>query len=215
MRLVLVGPPGSGKGTQAERLVKRHGLRYIGTGNILRNAIQKKTPPGLRAEPYLKLGHLAPDELVNDLVHELFTGDNRPTAFVADGYPRTVAQAIWFDDLLAGLGSPLDGVVQFEVSDEEVVRRISGRWVSRAGRVYHVQDHPPKVVGICDEDGLPLVQRPDDREGVIRERLRVFHATTDALIDHYRAVGLLRVVPAVGSIDAIYAAMMNQLTPRA
>src|SRR6478609_3663200 len=97
MRLVLVGPPGSGKGTQAERLVAQHGLRYIGTGHILRDAIKKQTPQGLKAEPYLKQGHLAPDELVNDLIHELFTGPNPPTQFVADGYPRTVAQAVWFD----------------------------------------------------------------------------------------------------------------------
>jgi adenylate kinase len=213
MRLVLVGPPGSGKGTQAERLVSHHGLRYIGTGNILREAIRRKTPQGLRAEPYLKQGHLAPDELVNDLVRELFTGENRPTHFVADGYPRTVAQAVWFDKLLAGLGTGLDAVIQFDVSDEEVVRRISGRRVSQSGKVYHVQDRPPKVLGVCDVDGSPLVHRTDDREEVIRERLRVFHETTDALVEHYKAVGRLKVVPAVGTIDSIYTAMMAQLIP--
>src|SRR5215208_1913699 len=126
MRLVLVGPPGSGKGTQAERLVTRHALKYIGTGNILRDAIKRQTPQGRRAEPFLKQGHLAPDDLVNDLIRELFTGPNPPTCFVADGYPRTVAQAVWFDQLMTGLGIGLDAVIQFDVSDEEVVRRISG-----------------------------------------------------------------------------------------
>jgi adenylate kinase len=215
MRLVLVGPPGSGKGTQAERLVSKHGLRYIGTGNILRDAIKRQTPQGRRAEPFLKQGHLAPDDLVNDLVRELFTGTECPTKFVADGYPRTVAQAVWFDKLLTGLGCGLDAAIQFDVSDEEVVRRISGRRVSQTTkRVYHVDDRPPRVLGVCDEDGLPLVHRPDDHEDVIRERLRVFHETTDALVAHYKAQGLLKVVPAVGTPDEIYEKMMAQLTPR-
>lgn len=191
-------------------------MRYIGTGDILRDAIRRGTEHGKQAEPFIKQGHLVPDALVNDLVQDLFCGPDRPESFVADGYPRTVAQAIWFDQLMASQGTPLDAVIQFEVSDEEVVRRISGRRVSlTSGAVYHMQDRPPKVAGICDIDGKPLSQRSDDREEVIRERLRVFHLNTDDLVAHYRANGLLRVVPAVGTVDSIYQNMMSLLTNRA
>jgi adenylate kinase len=216
MRLVLVGPPGSGKGTQARLLTERHGLSSYGTGDILRDAVRRGTPQGKQAEPLIKKGQLAPDSLVNELVSDLFNCKSRPERFVFDGYPRTLAQAVWFDDLLAKLGLPLTAVVQFDVSDEEVVRRISGRRVSpTSGAVYHVSDRPPKVPGVCDIDKRPLVQRDDDREEVIRERLRVFHANTDALVDHYRRAGWLVTVPAVGSIETIYQDMMSRLSGRA
>jgi adenylate kinase len=216
MRLVLVGPPGSGKGTQARLLTERLGLSCYGTGDILRDAIRRGTPQGKQAEPLIKKGQLAPDPLVNDLVRELFNGKQRPTRFVFDGYPRTLAQAVWFDEMLGQLSLPLSAVVQFDVSDDEVVRRISGRRVCpTSGAVYHVTDRPPKVSGVCDQDGTPLVQRDDDREEVIRERLRVFHANTDALVDHYRAAGRLVDVPAVGSIESIYQTMMSRLSGRA
>jgi adenylate kinase len=216
MRLVLVGPPGSGKGTQARLLTDRNGLPAYGTGDILRDAVRRGTPQGKQAEPLIKKGLLAPDPLVNDLVRDLFNGKTRPDRFVFDGYPRTLAQAVWFDGLLTKLGLPLTAVVQFDVPDEEVVRRISGRRVSpTSGAVYHVTDRPPKVPGVCDLDGKPLVQRDDDREEVIRERLRVFHEGTDALLDHYRRAGRLVVVPAVGSIECTYQSMMSRLTGRA
>jgi adenylate kinase len=216
MRLVLVGPPGSGKGTQAHLLTERQGLTCYGTGDILRDAIRRGTEHGRRAEPFLSRGQLAPDDLVNDLVRDLFTGHPRPELFVFDGYPRTVAQAIWFDGLLSGLNLPLKAVIQFEVSDEEVVRRISGRRVSpTTGKVYHVTDRPPRAPGVCDVDGKPLLQRDDDREEVIRERLRVFHANTDGLVAHYKRTGLLKVVPAVGTIESIYQTMISHLNGRA
>jgi adenylate kinase len=216
MRLVLVGPPGSGKGTQARLLTERHGLASYGTGDILRDAIRRGTPQGRQAEPLIKKGQLAPDSLVNDLVRDLFNCKARPEKFVFDGYPRTLAQAIWFEDLLTRLDLALTAVVQFDVPDEEVVRRISGRRVSpTSGGVYHVTDRPPKVRGVCDIDGKPLVQRDDDREQVIRERLRVFHANTDALLDYYRKNGRLVVVPATGSIESTYQNMMSRLNGRA
>lgn len=210
MRLVLVGPPGSGKGTQARLLSERLGLATYGTGDILREAIRLGTEAGKQAEPFLKRGQLAPDHLVNELVRDLFTRQPRPDRFVFDGYPRTLAQGVWFDGLLADLKLPLTAVIQFEVSDDEVVRRISGRRVSpTTGSVYHITDRPPRKPGVCDLDGKPLLQRDDDREEVIRERLRVFRQTTDALIAYYRTNGLLRVVPAVGSIESIYSTMIN------
>ena len=216
MRLVLVGPPGSGKGTQARLLGERLGLATFGTGDILRDAIRLGTEAGKQAEPFIKRGQLAPDPLVNELVRDLFTRKPRPDRFVFDGYPRTLAQGKWFDGLLTDLKLSLTAVIVFEVSDDEVVRRLSGRRVSpTTGAVYHLCDRPPRKPGVCDVDGKPLLQRDDDREEVIRERLRVFRETTDELIAFYRTSGLLKVVPAVGSIESIYTTMLNLLNGRA
>jgi len=216
MRLVLVGPPGSGKGTQARLLHERLALPVFGTGDMIRDAIRRGTDLGKQADPYIRRGQLVPDQLVNELVAELFQGQTAPDRFVFDGYPRTVAQAVWFDQMLAARGLPLTAGIQFEISDDEVVRRLSGRRVSpTTGAVYHVTDRPPRAPGVCDQDGEPLVQRDDDREEVIRERLRVFHRNTDELARFYRSKGLLKVVPAVGPIESIYQAMVNQLTGRA
>ncbi len=210
MRLVLVGPPGSGKGTQAELLTKNLNLKYIGTGNILRDAINRKTEYGLRAKPFLDVGELAPDDLVNSLVADLYRDNAGLDRFVLDGYPRTRAQAVWFDDLLKTLKRPIDAVIQLSVNDEEVVRRISGRRVCpKCGTVYHVTDRPPKVPGICDHDGEKLIQRPDDNETVIRARLKVFHSNTDSLLDYYRDKGLLCEQPSYGSVDSIYQSILG------
>lgn len=214
MRLVLVGPPGSGKGTQARLLVERLGLRYIGTGDILREAFRQGTPAGKLLGPVIRDGQMAPDELVNELVGEVFA-DDRPDGFVLDGYPRTLAQAVWFDGKLAELGMKLDAVVELTVDDGEVVRRISGRCICPAcGAVYHVEDRPPKVTGFCDADGEPLIQRPDDREVVIRSRLQVFHANTDRLVAYYRANGLLKTIPSAGGIEDVHATIVTHLKGR-
>ncbi|HJZ89826.1 MAG TPA: nucleoside monophosphate kinase [Gemmataceae bacterium] len=216
MRLVLVGPPGSGKGTQARLLHERLGLPVFGTGDMIRDAIRRGMALGKQAEPYIAKGLLVPDQLVNELVADLFRGPHPPDQFVFDGYPRTLDQARWFDQFLAARRLPLSAAIQFAICDDEVVRRLSGRRVSpTTGAVYHVTDRPPKVPGVCDLDGTPLVQREDDREEVIRERLRGFHQNTDKLAAYYGDKGLLKVVPAVGPIDSIYLKMANQLTGRA
>lgn len=203
MRLVLVGPPGSGKGTQADMLRDRYGLTLIGTGNILRDAINRGAHPGLKE--ILAQGRLAPDDTVNELVRELFSSANPPQNYVLDGYPRTLAQAVWFEALLRELGTKLDGVVEYAISDDEVVSRISGRLsCPQCKAVYHVVTKPPKASGTCDNDGTKLILRDDDRESVIRERLRVFHENYDDLVAYYRANGLLHVIPATGSPEAIY-----------
>jgi adenylate kinase len=214
MRLVLVGPPGSGKGTQAKLLTERYGLRDVGTGDILREAIKNHTPTGKQAEPYLKAGKLVPDDMVNSLIADLFHSDARPARFVLDGYPRTVSQAIWFDEFLKTEKLVLDAVILFCVDDEEVVRRISGRRVCPACKaVYHVDDQPPKMEGKCDNDAAALVLRPDDREETVRARLKDYHDNADELLRHYRKAGLLREVPALGSIDSIFANLMKTLKP--
>ena len=206
MRLVLVGPPGSGKGTQAEKLCDRLKLTYVGTGNILREAIKQNTPVGQIAKPLLDQGLLVPDTVVNDLVAELFR-TTRPAAFVMDGYPRTYAQAIAFDALLAQQYLKIDAVINLTIDDEEVVRRISSRrcCANKACAVcYNLAFRPPKKENVCDRCGSPLVLRDDDKEETIRRRLVEFHKITDDLIRHYRRAGILVDVSALDPMDVVY-----------
>lgn len=183
MRLVLLGPPGSGKGTQAKRLVEveRLGLTYIGTGDILRDAIARGTPTGKAAKPLIDQGMLVPDPVVNDLVAELIRGPGRPEKFVTDGYPRTEAQAHAFDALLRLEMLPLTHVVNLTIDDDEVMTRMVAR------------------------------KRDDDNEDAIRQRLRDFHNNNNALVRFYRAQGKLQDVPATGTPDEVYADILRAL----
>ncbi len=181
MRLVLLGPPGCGKGTQAKELVKNLGLTYIGTGEILRDAIARGTPTGEAAKPLIDQGMLVPDHVVNDLVAELLRGPNRPERFVTDGYPRTYAQAVSFDALLRAEYLELTAVINLTISDDEVMKRMLAR------------------------------KRADDNEGTIRQRLKEFHQNNDALVDFYARRGLLKTVPAVGAVGDIYANILLAL----
>jgi adenylate kinase len=215
MRLVLVGPPGSGKGTQAKLLTDRLRLRYIGTGDILRDAIRNGTDAGKLAEPLIKIGQLVPDTIVNALVEELFTQADSPTHFVLDGYPRTLAQANFFDGLAKRLNFQLDAVLNFKIDDEEVVRRIGGRRICSnpaCNAPYHITARPSKVPGVCDRCGSPLMIRADDKEETIRARLGVFHHNTDDLVEHYSRLGLLRNIPTSGDVEAIYADILKQIS---
>jgi adenylate kinase len=214
MRLVLVGPPGSGKGTQAKLLVERLGLTYVGTGEILRDAIKRQSPTGRLVKPLMDQGLLVPDAVVNEVVAELFRRPDRPDRFVMDGYPRTYAQAVAFDALLAQQFLKLDAVVNLDISDDEVVRRISSRRCCAnpaCATCYNLAFMPPKKDGICDRCGSPLVLRDDDKEETVRRRLAEFHKNTDALIDHYRDRGLLRTVSALDAVDVIYANVVKAL----
>jgi adenylate kinase len=207
MRLVLVGPPGSGKGTQAKRLCERLGLKYIGTGDLLRDAIARGTEMGMRVKPLMDQGLLVPDPDVNDVVAELFRSPQRADCFVMDGYPRTYSQAIAFDALLRQQFLNLDAVVNLTISDEEVVRRISGRRCCsnpQCGVCYHLEAAPPRVPGYCDRCGAPLILRDDDREETIRRRLREFHRNTDQLVNHYRQQHLVRDIPATDPPEVVY-----------
>ena len=214
MRLVLVGPPGSGKGTQAKRLVEQLGLSYIGTGEILRDAIRRQSELGQAIEPLIKQGLLVPDTVVNDVVAELFRGTSRPKQFVMDGYPRTLAQAIAFDDLLNELNMKLDTVISLHISDDEVVNRISRRRVCsnpKCAATYHLDAAPTVMPGICDRCGSPLLVRLDDQEETVRRRLREFYRNTDALLDHYRALGLVEEFSSLEPSKVVFANIVKHL----
>jgi adenylate kinase len=174
MRVVFIGPPGCGKGTQAQLLRERLGLAYIGTGEMLRAEIRHGTQLGRQVKSYLDAGRLAPDDLVNAVIAECFHQADRPSKFVLDGYPRTVTQAQAVDKILNGLSLPLQAVIYFQIDDEEVVQRMLKR------------------------------KRPDDTEETVRNRLRIFHETMPDLLRHYRRLGLLREVPAKDAIETVY-----------
>jgi len=214
MRLILLGPPGCGKGTQAKLLCQRNGLEHIGTGDILREAIRQRTPAGCRARPFVDAGKLVPDDLVNDVIAERFNNGDPPECFVMDGYPRTLAQAAAFDQVLRQHFLDLTAVILLDVADEEIISRLSGRWsCPKPGckATYHTESNPPKTPGVCDYCGTELVQREDDRPETVKARLAVYHGNTEALVGHYRAQGLLHVVPGHGRIEDVYANIIKVL----
>jgi adenylate kinase len=217
MRLILIGPPGCGKGTQAKLLGDRLGTAHFSTGDILRAAVAKDTADGRKAKAFMNQGQLVPDELVNDIVRARFQEADKPLKFVMDGYPRTHAQAIAFDKVLSDVTLPLDGVVFLNVADEEIVRRLSGRWSCpnpSCKAIYQLVSQAPKVVGVCDRCQSKLVQRDDDKPETIRKRLEVFHSLHDDIMRHYQNQGLLIEVPGAGDVEAIYASVIKGLGAR-
>lgn len=214
MRLILLGPPGCGKGTQAKLLGKRQRLEHIGTGDLLREAIRNDTPTGKRAKSFVEAGQLVPNDLVNEIIAERFRRDDRPARFVMDGYPRTLAQAASFDQVLGQQFLDLSGVLLLQVEDEEIVKRLTGRWScpkSGCKATYHTENNAPRVPGVCDDCGTKLVQREDDRVETVRARLVVYHKDTVELIPHYRQQGLLREVPGSGGIEQVYNNLLRAL----
>jgi len=192
LNLILLGPPGAGKGTQAERLREDFPLAYIATGDMLREAQAEGTDLGRKAQEYMERGDLVPDEVVIGIALERLSAEDTRDGFLLDGFPRTVPQADALAEEMGRLGRKITAVLLVEVPDEEIVRRISGRRVSKAGRTYHVDYDPPKHPGHCDIDGTQLVQRDDDKSDVVVARLKKYHEATSPLIAHYEAEGLLR-----------------------
>ena len=208
MKLILLGAPGAGKGTQAEILCKKLGIPTISTGNILRAAIKEGTPTGLKAKSYIDAGKLVPDEVIIGIVHERLAQNDCKSGYILDGVPRTIAQA----EALEKAGIKFDAVVSIEIGEEEILRRMSGRRVCEAcGSSYNVEAIPPRVEGICDNCGGKLIQRKDDTPETVRERLKVYHTETEPLVDFYAARGLLRPVRSddtkEGTTQAILAAL--------
>jgi adenylate kinase len=217
MRLILHGPPGGGKGTQAKLLCSRNGLEHISTGDLLRDAIRKGTPNGLRVKPLVEAGKLVPDDLVNALIAERFDRPDRPSGFIMDGYPRTLAQATAFDQVLSKYDLGLTAVVLLAVDEKEILERITGRLTcpnKDCKATYHVRTNPPRVAGICDVCGTKLEQRRDDSPATVQARLQAYHRETEELIPNYRDKGLLREVCGQGDIETIYQKIMAVLQPQ-
>lgn len=193
LNLILFGPPGAGKGTQAARLQEDFRLPYVATGDILRAAVKEGTELGVAAKRYMDAGELVPDELVIDLIVDRIGAADARDGFILDGFPRTRAQADALGEAFERLERRITAVLLIDVPDEDLVRRISGRRVSvKTGRPYHVETDPPKHEGRCDVDGSRLVQRDDDKPEVVQKRLQVYHAETEPLVGYYDARGLLR-----------------------
>lgn len=193
LNLILLGPPGAGKGTQAERLTDDFNLPHISTGDILRKAVADETELGKRARTFVNDGKLVPDDVITGVILESLEKADARDGFLLDGFPRTIPQAEALDAGMAAHDRTLNAVILIDVSDDEVVRRMSGRRVSvKTGRVYHVEFDPPKHEGRCDVDGSRLIQRDDDKPETVSKRLEVYHEQTEPLITYYEDKGLLR-----------------------
>ena len=193
LNLVLLGPPGSGKGTQGERLNADLHLPYYATGDILRGAVRDETALGKSAKEYMDRGDLVPDELIVGIIAERIDSEEARQGFILDGFPRTTPQAEALDAKLGEMGREVSSVLLISVSDDEVIRRLGGRRTCEAeGHVYHVDFNPPKVEGVCDIDGSPLIVRDDDKPDVIRKRLATYHEKTEPLVSYYDGKGVLR-----------------------
>jgi adenylate kinase len=193
LNLILFGPPGAGKGTQAERLRQDFQLPYIATGDMLRANVKDGTELGVKAKSFMDAGDLVPDDLIVEMAQARLEQEDAQDGFLLDGFPRTIEQADALGAMLDRLHRQITAVLLIEVSDEEVIRRLSGRRVCvSSGHNYHVEFDPPKLEGVCDQDGSRLFQRDDDKPEVIEHRLAVYHEKTKQLVDYYDNMGLLR-----------------------
>jgi adenylate kinase len=191
LNLILLGPPGAGKGTQASHLVEDFELPYIATGDILRAAVKEGSELGKKAKGYMDAGDLVPDDVIVGVVAERLDQDDARDGFVLDGFPRTIPQADALGRSLDAMGRHLTAVLLIDAPDDEVIKRISGRRICSNGHVYHVEYDPPKRDGVCDDDGEPLEQRDDDKPEAVKRRLEVYHEQTAPLIEYYDERGLL------------------------
>jgi len=208
MNLILLGPPGAGKGTQAKKLFADYRIPQISTGDILREAIRSGSELGRKADPIMKAGGLVPDDLVVGIVQDRLKAPDCQNGFILDGFPRTIPQADALDAALGGLDKHIDAVVSLEVPREKLLERLSGRRsCPKDGSVYHVTDHPPKRSGYCDVCGTGLIQRDDDHPDKITQRLVAYEKMTSPLKAYYEKKGLLRRIDGVGSPEGIYAAI--------
>lgn len=205
MRIVLLGAPGSGKGTQAKKLMDRYGIPQISTGHILRAAVAARTELGLKAKEAMDAGHLVDDDIVVTMIRERLKEPDAQKGFVLDGFPRSLPQAKALDRELQALGIPLDHVLLIDVEEEALMKRLTGRRTcDSCGHMFNVYYNPPKVQGVCDVCGGDLRQRDDDNEEVIANRLRVYQQQTSPLIEYYESRGLLQRVQGLGDLDQVF-----------
>ncbi|MDY0294503.1 MAG: adenylate kinase [Acholeplasmataceae bacterium] len=201
MRIILMGPPGVGKGTEAELLVKHYDIPHISTGDIFRELYKDKTAVGKIAKEYIDRGELVPDDITNEIVRHRLAHKDCKKGFLFDGYPRNIEQAKAFDQLLIEKGWKLDAVINFAAPDEVIVKRIAGRRVcSTCGAVYHIENKKPRVEGICDLDGGKLIQRADDMEETVKRRLRIYYNQTAPVIGYYKEHGSIIEIDGTKSI---------------
>ncbi|MQY13295.1 adenylate kinase [Streptomyces sp. RB5] len=205
MRIVLVGPPGAGKGTQAAYLAKNLSIPHISTGDLFRANISQGTELGLRAKSYMDAGQLVPDEVTIGMAQDRMEQPDATGGFLLDGFPRNVAQAEALDEMLKDAGMKIDAVLDLEVPEDEVVKRIAGRRICRndSAHVFHVEYNAPKKAGVCDTCGGELYQRDDDSEDTVRKRLEVYHTQTEPIIEYYQSQGLVTTISALGTVTEV------------
>jgi len=212
MRIVLLGAPGSGKGTQAKKLVADYGYPQVSTGDLLRDAVARGTAHGLQAKAAMDAGRLVSDDIVLGILKDRLAQPDAANGFILDGYPRNLAQAEALEGVLAELGQPLDAAVLMDLDHEILLKRLTGRRsCSGCGRVYNIHFLPPPADGRCETCGGELIQRADDREETIGRRLEVYRAETAPLVEHYRDIGKLKVVAADGAFEEVYGRLVQTL----
>jgi adenylate kinase len=210
VRLVLLGAPGAGKGTQAKKLIEKYGIPQISTGDILRQAVADGTPLGKEAKSYMDKGELVPDSVVLGLVEERLKQEDCKKGYILDGFPRNTAQAEALDGILGKLGMSLSAAISVDVPKEDLMKRLTGRRTCKScGQMYNVHFSPPSKEGACDKCSGELFHRDDDREETIKKRLDVYDAQTAPLIDYYSGKGILKGIEGTGSIDEIFAKMCS------
>ncbi|WP_433856962.1 adenylate kinase [Streptomyces kronopolitis] len=213
MRIVLVGPPGAGKGTQAAYLAKNLAIPHISTGDLFRANISQGTPLGVEAKSYMDAGNLVPDSVTIGMAEDRMEQADAAEGFLLDGFPRNLGQAEALDEYLKNSGLKLDAVLDLEVPEEEVVKRIAGRRICRndSSHVFHAEYNKPKAEGVCDVCGGELYQRDDDREATVRKRLEVYHTETEPIIDYYKDQDLVVTIPALGKVEEVTKRAMDAL----
>lgn len=212
MNIVLLGPPGAGKGTQAERMVAKYGLPQVATGDMFRAAVANETPMGLEAKKYMDSGALVPDEVVEGVVAERLVAQDVRDGFILDGFPRNTHQAAALDDMLARQGRKVDLVLNLRADEDELVRRISGRRVCRdCGSNYHVASNPAGTQDTCAACGGELYQRADDNEETVRNRLRVYREQTEPVVDYYKPFGKLADIDGLGSPEEVFGRIVKAI----
>lgn len=210
--LILLGPPGAGKGTQAKLLTEKYNIPQISTGDILRAAVKQMTPAGIRAKKFMESGTLVPDDLVIDIIKDRLADDDTVNGFILDGFPRTVAQADALTKMLLANGKTIDHVISITVDNDELIKRVIGRLTCKGcGRGYHLDFDPPAIAGVCTACSAELYQRDDDKEETLRTRLAAYDSQTAPLIDYYHKLALLRPVQGLGSIQDINSTLVHIL----
>jgi adenylate kinase len=212
MRIVLLGAPGAGKGTQAKKLIEKYGMPQISTGDLLRAAVKEGSKLGIEAKGFMDRGELVPDAVVLGMVEERLKKDDCKKGFILDGFPRNTAQAKALDDMLKTLGMPIDAALSVDVPFEDLMKRLTGRRTCKeCGQMYNIYFSPSSKEGICDKCGAALYQRDDDKEETIKKRLDVYNVQTAPLMDYYKSKGILKSVSGTGSIDEIFGRVLAEL----